>query len=338
MDGESRGAEISVYLSFCGSVPHGFDRKGFRVTVKKLAADLLKEHYPDAVQSIQLSEWTTWQVGGPAVSIVVSSTGMLSDLLGVLRQEGIQWFLIGRGSNILASDDGCSEIVIRLAGDLASVRWEHSGSRWKISCGGGSRFPSLSGVACSKGASGLTFAIGIPGTVGGAVFMNAGAYGSSIQDILTEVDVVDSDGNERVIRNTECDFSYRSSRFQKEALIVTGAMFLLNEADPSTLKLEARRVLQMRREKFPLEYPNAGSVFRKPFEGPPPGTLIEDSGLKGRTVGGAMVSEKHANFIVNTGQASSNDILKLVDVVREEVFSMSGILLKEEIRYLGRRG
>jgi len=93
--------------------------------VKKLAADLLKEHYPDAVQSIQLSEWATWQVGGPAVSIVVSSTGMLSDLLGVLRQEGIQWFLIGRGSNILASDDGCSEIVIRLAGDLASVRWEH---------------------------------------------------------------------------------------------------------------------------------------------------------------------------------------------------------------------
>ncbi len=168
--------------------------------------------------------------------------------------------------------------------------------------------------------------------------MNAGAYGSSIKDILTEVDVVDSDGNERVIRKAECGFSYRSSRFQKEPLIVTGAMFQLNEADPAALRSEARRILQMRREKFPLEFPNAGSVFRKPFEGPPPGKLIEDSGLKGRAVGGAMVSEKHANFIVNTGHASSYDILKLVNVVREEVFSMSGILLKEEIRYLGRGG
>lgn len=306
--------------------------------MNKYATDLLNERYPDAVRSIQLSEWTTWQVGGPAISIVVSSTGMLSDLLGVLQQEGIPWFLIGRGSNILASDDGCSSIIIRLAGDLASARWEHSGSRWKLSCGGGTRFPSLSGVACSKGASGLTFAIGIPGTVGGAVFMNAGAYGSSIKDMLTEVDVVDSDGNERVIKNAECGFSYRSSRFQKEALIVTGAMFLLNEDDPAVLRSEARRILQMRREKFPLEYPNAGSVFRRPLEGPPPGKLIEDSGLKGRAVGGAMVSEKHANFIVNTGHASSSDILNLVNVVREEVFSMSGILLKEEIRYLGRRG
>lgn len=306
--------------------------------MNKIAADLLKERYPDAVRSIRLSEWTTWQVGGPAISIVVSSTGMLSDLLGVLRQEGMEWFLIGRGSNILASDDGCSSIIIRLAGDLASVRWEHSGSRWKLSCGGGTRFPSLSGVACSKGASGLAFAIGIPGTVGGAVFMNAGAYGSSVSDMLTEVDVVDSDGNVRVIRKAECGFSYRSSRFQKEPFIVTGAMFQLNEADPAALRSEARRILQMRRDKFPLEFPNAGSVFRRPFEGPPPGKLIEDSGLKGRAVGGAMVSEKHANFIVNTGNASSADILKLVDVVREEVFSMSGILLKEEIRYLGRRG
>ncbi len=303
--------------------------------MNKGVADLLRGRYPDAVRSIQLSEWTTWQVGGPAIAIVVSSRGMLSDLLGILRQEGLSWFLLGRGSNILASDNGCSEIIIRLAGDLASVRWEHSGSGWRLSCGGGTRFPSLSGVACSKGASGLAFAIGIPGTVGGAIFMNAGAYGSSISDMLTEVDVVDSEGNERVIRNTECGFSYRSSRFQREALIVTGAKFLLKEADPAELRSEARRILQLRRDKFPLEYPNAGSVFRRPFEGPPPGKLIEDSGLKGRAVGGAMVSEKHANFIVNNGHASSSDILNLMNVVREEVLRKSGILLKEEIRYLG---
>ncbi len=300
-------------------------------------ADLLRGRFPDAVRSIQLSKWTTWQVGGPAISIVVSSRGMLSDLLGILRQEGLSWFLLGSGSNILASDNGCSEIIIRLAGDLAAVRWEHSGSVWRLSCGGGTRLPSLSGVACSKGASGLAFAIGIPGTVGGAIFMNAGAYGSSISDMLTEVDVVDSDGNERVIRNTECCFSYRSSRFQKEALIVTGTTFLLNEADPAELRSEAKRILQLRRDKFPLEYPNAGSVFRRPIEGPPPGKLIEDSGLKGRAVGGAMVSEKHANFIVNNGHASSSDILNLMNVVREEVLRKSGILLKEEIRYLGWR-
>lgn len=298
---------------------------------------LLTEHFSHSVRSIQLSEWTTLRIGGPAVSVVVSSIGMLSDLLGVMKRESVPWFVLGRGSNVLASDRGCREIIIILKGELADVQWELIENRWSLNCGCGKRLPSLSGAACCRGAAGLTFAVGIPGTVGGAVFMNAGAYGNAISDLLSEVRVIDPNGDEKVLNNADCGFSYRSSRFQNELSIITGVELMLEKGDPDMLRSEAHRVLQLRREKFPLEYPNAGSVFRRPDGGVPPGKLIEDAGLKGRTVGGAMISFRHANFIVNTGGASSSDVMALVETIREGVHAMSGIVLDEEIRYLGRR-
>jgi len=297
----------------------------------------LREHFPANVGIYQLSEMTTWKTGGPAVSVTVTSSGMLADLLGLTFREGIPWFILGQGSNVLASDSGCSEVIIRLAGRMEETEWQPSEKGWTLCTGGGVHLPKLSGVACSRGASGLEYAIGIPGTVGGAVFMNAGAYGNSISDCLNRVSVLDCRGSENIFDVDECCFGYRTSRFQNEKMIITEVEISLGIDDPAVLRSEGKRILSLRRSKFPLKYPNAGSVFRRPDEGIPPGKLIEDAGLKGRTAGGAQVSEKHANFIINTGDASSYDIVELIEIVRESVFSFSGIMLKEEIRYLGRR-
>ncbi len=298
---------------------------------------LLSEHFPSDVEIMQLSELTTWRTGGPAVSVTVTSSGMLADLLGLTFGEGIPWFILGQGSNVLASDTGCEEVIIRLSGNLAKTFWRPLENSWILKSGGGVHLPSLSGAACSRGASGLEFAIGIPGTVGGAVFMNAGAYGSAVSDRLKRVSVLDFRGSEDIIDRDECCFGYRFSRFQDEKSVITGVEMLLEFDDPDVLRSEGKRILDLRRKKFPLQYPNAGSVFRKPEKSVSPGKLIEDAGLKGRRAGGAMVSEKHANFIINTGDATSADIAELIEIVREVVFSFSGILLKEEIRYLGRR-
>lgn len=262
---------------------------------------------------------------------------MLADLLGLTFSEGIPWFILGQGSNVLASDAGCEEVIIRLSGDLAKTSWYSLKNGWILKSGGGVHLPSLSGAACSRGASGLEFAIGIPGTVGGAVFMNAGAYGNSISDFMKSVSVLDFRGSENIIDRDECCFEYRFSRFQSEKTVITEVEMLLGVDDPNVLRSEGKRILDLRRKKFPLQYPNAGSVFKKPEEGVPPGKLIEDAGLKGKTAGGAMVSEKHANFIINTGGATSANIIELIEIVREAVLSRSGILLKEEIQYLGRR-
>ena len=298
---------------------------------------MLSEHFHRDVAILQLRELTTWQTGGPAVCVTVTSAGMLADLLGLTAGEGIPWFILGLGSNVLASDEGCREVIIRLSGAMAQTVWHRSGNSWDLKIGGGVHLPSLSGAACSRGASGLAFAIGIPGTVGGAVFMNAGAYGNSVADSLKSVTVLDYEGSASIIPVEECCFGYRSSRFQKERTIITGATMSLESRDPDVLRSEGKRILDLRRKKFPLQHPNAGSVFRKPDEGISPGKLIEDAGLKGRTVGGAEVSRRHANFIINTGKATSDDIAELIDIVRESVLASSGMLLKEEIRYLGLR-
>ncbi|MFO8182971.1 MAG: UDP-N-acetylmuramate dehydrogenase [Candidatus Aegiribacteria sp.] len=298
---------------------------------------LIEENCPGAAERVLLSSLTTWRTGGPAVSVQVRSEEMLAGLLELAWREGIPWYVLGRGSNVLADDRGCEELVIRLGGQLHRSRWNRNGGYWTLRSGAGVRLPSMSGAACTRGASGLEFAVGIPGTVGGALFMNAGAYGSRISNPLVRLTALDRKGSRHIIEEKDCRFGYRSSRFQEEDWIITGAEFRLEREDPALLRREARRILQVRRDKFPLEYPNAGSVFRKPPEGIPPGKLIEDAGLKGLSAGGAMVSPKHANFIVNTGTATSKDIAELVNRVREAVLARTGITLKEEIRYLGRK-
>ncbi|OPL18754.1 MAG: hypothetical protein AVO35_13220 [Candidatus Aegiribacteria sp. MLS_C] len=298
-------------------------------------AELLRRELHGPVGTVDLGRLTTWRTGGPALAAAVSSVAELSFVLRACADMEVPWFVLGLGSNILASDSGCRRLVIRLSGAMRSHSWSDRDGVPVLRCGAGAHLPSLSGAACTRGAAGLEFAVGIPGTVGGAVFMNAGAYGGSMSMLVSAVTVLDSDGRQRIIPVEECGFDYRRSRFQEERTVIAETELRLEPGDPSELRSEARRVLELRRSRFPLDLPNAGSVFRKPFGEAAPGRLIEDAGLKGRREGGAMVSPLHANFIVNTGNATSADIRRLIDLVRDAVYRNSGVILEEEIRYLG---
>ncbi len=288
---------------------------------------------PGRFEVIQLSEFTTWGIGGPSASIAVNSPDELIQTVELLSIRSIPWVVMGRGSNTLAPTEGWHGVVIFLRGAFSEFSFDGS----VISAGAGAHLPGLAGTACSRGLTGLVFAVGIPGTVGGALFMNAGAYGSSISDFVEEVRVLRPDGSIDYLTSEGCGFGYRSSLFQKNGSIILGTVLKLSEGFRSgnELRREAREILQLRREKFPLHAPNAGSVFRRPDSGPPPGKLIEDCGLKGYRMGGAMVSTVHANFIENTGGATSSDVMNLIDHVVEKVRQASGITLKREIRQLG---
>ncbi len=288
---------------------------------------------PGKLEIITLSEFTTWQIGGEVVSITVFSLSELAETVLFLKSNSIPWQVLGKGSNTLAPTEGWSGVVVILSGELA----EFSFNGKFLRAGGGAHLPAMAASACSHGLSGLVFAVGIPGTSGGAVFMNAGAYGSSISDFVHKITAVHSDGNIEYLSSKDCGFGYRFSNFQKNGSIVAEVTLELLEGISSKeeLQRDARRILQKRRDSFPLYAPNAGSVFRRPDNGPPPGKLIEDCGLKGVKIGGAMVSFTHANFIENTGGATCEDVLDLIQLVIGKVKEISGITLRTEVRVLG---
>ncbi len=288
---------------------------------------------PEKFKVINLSDYTTWGIGGPSASVVVRTENELVDTVGFLNEESIPWIVLGRGSNMLAPTEGWSGVVIFLKGHFSEYFFKEE----RLTAGGGAHLPSVAGAACTKGLAGLVFAVGIPGTIGGAVYMNAGAYGSSISDFVEKVRVFHSNGLIEYLTPEECGFKYRFSSFQKSDSIVLSAELKLfkNQKSSKKLRREVREILQLRRLKFPLHAPNAGSVFRRPDFGPPPGKLIEDNGLKGYTIGGAMVSRVHANFIENTGRATSSDVMNLIELIINEVEKASGITLVREIRKLG---
>ncbi|NLI03524.1 MAG: UDP-N-acetylmuramate dehydrogenase [Candidatus Fermentibacter daniensis] len=296
--------------------------------------DALATAFPGCVKVMALSSLTTWRIGGEAAVIEARSAGMLADILGRARELGVEVFLLGRGSNLLVSDDGYDGLVVRLAGDFGMVSWTRGGDGWLVSAGAAVTLPGLAGAACMKGAAGLEFAVGIPGSLGGAVFMNAGAYGGSMADRGVSVEVLDGNGF-RTMDRAACGFGYRASFFQDSDALVLSVLLSLDSGDRDRLMESASATLRKRRESFPLDLPNAGSVFRRVEGAPPPGKLIEDAGLKGRRVGGAMISKLHANFIVNAGGASSSDVFGLIHDAGRVVYDASGVSLREEIRYLG---
>lgn len=290
---------------------------------------------PDRFHVIELAEYTTWGIGGPTAAAAVGTVEELMSTVKLLAENALMWTVLGKGSNTLAPTEGWQGVVILLEGELA----EFSFNGTLLTAGGGAHLPSMSGAACSLGLEGLVFAVGIPGTTGGAVFMNAGAYGSSISERVEEVRALHPGGLIEYLTAEDCSFGYRSSRFQKEDLIIFNVVLRLSERTGGSSELcrEARKILQLRRRKFPLHAPNAGSVFRRPDNGPPPGKLIEDCGLKGYRLGGAMVSPVHANFIENIGNATSSDVMRLIELITDRVREASGITLKREIRKLGER-
>lgn len=282
-------------------------------------------------RDVLLSKHTTYKVGGKAKLMVYpKNVECLVKLLKLIKMHDIRYKVLGLGSNVLFSDKIFDGVIIRLS-ELDEV--EFFGNN-KIRVGAGYSLMKLSLLAARKGLAGLEFASGIPGTVGGAVFMNAGAYKSDMGYVVTEVKVLTPDFNIITLENKEMNFHYRSSFLQKHPdYICLEAVIKLEKGDKNALDEVIKERRQRRMESQPLEYPSAGSVFRNP-EGMFAGKLIEDLGLKGKTIGGAMVSEKHANFIINYKKAKSSDVKKLIELVHQKVLEEYDVDMKIEQEFV----
>lgn len=281
-----------------------------------------------------MAKHTTFRIGGPAECYAVTDDASeIQALVNLCREEGVSYTVIGNGSNLLVSDDGVKGLVIRLEGS----RMEEAGSgdgtvHFRVSAG-----TLLSGFAksvCRDGYTGLEFATGIPGSVGGALVMNAGAYGGEIKDCLVTADVLTKDGQVLSLSAEQLDLSYRHSNVTEREYIVLSAVFALRKGDPGAIKETVDDLAAKRKDKQPLEYPSAGSTFKRP-EGYFAGKLIDDCGLRGFTVGGAQVSEKHCGFVINRGGATADDVLGLIGAVQRKVLDRFGVLLEPEVRFLG---
>lgn len=279
-----------------------------------------------------MSLHTSFRTGGPAeVFIKAESTENIISTIDIAKKYNKQYIITGNGSNILVKDGGIDGIVINIGNEMSKIKCDGT----KIYAQAGAMLSALATAAADEELTGLEFASGIPGTVGGAVFMNAGAYDGEIKDVIEYADVIDSEGNTHRLIKDELELSYRHSVIAEKNMIVVGAMFNLNKGIKKNITDKMADFAKRRRDKQPLNYPSAGSTFKRP-EGYFAGKLIEDSGLKGKTVGGAQVSEKHAGFVVNIGNATSSDIIALMDGCIETVYNKFGVKLEPEVRILGK--
>ena len=276
---------------------------------------------------------TTWRIGGPADLLVQpESVEELQEAIQMAEQSDTPYYVIGGGSNLLVADEGIAGTVIQLGGSLTGLQITDK----YIIAEAGVPLPVLARKAAEYGLSGLEFAAGIPGSVGGAVVMNAGAYQGQISDVIRQVVCCNASGQLVTLDAEACEFSYRNSRFKKNRdLIIVSVKMELTPGDKEKIQEQMKKNTASRKEKQPVEYPNAGSIFKNPA-GDAAGRLIELVGAKGWRQGDAMVSEKHSNFIVNLGSATSEDVLKLVNRVKQAVYTKTGVLLEEEILFLGR--
>ena len=284
-------------------------------------------------ENVPLSRKTSFKTGGVAdAGVYPESVEDFSAALDVLRTLDIPVYVMGRGSNLLVNDNGFRGAVV-FTERLASVDFDGN----TVTVGAGAGLTSLSRQAGDRGLSGLEFACGIPGSVGGGVVMNAGAYDGEISDVFLSC-ICYSPGKKLFrVEKADADFSYRHARFLSRGETVLESSFLLKEGERDQIKLREEELLFKRRDKQPLEYPSAGSAFKRP-EGYFAARLIDEAGLKGYSIGGAQVSEKHAGFIINRENATSAELLSLFRYVRESVLKASGVLLEPEVRYLGEEG
>ena len=282
-------------------------------------------------KDVPLSKHTTYKVGGKAkVMVYPKNVDNLIKLMKILKSQNIKHKVLGLGSNVLFSDDVYDGVIIRLS-ELDNLEFF---GRNKVRVGAGYSLMKLSLLTARKGLAGLEFASGIPGTVGGAVFMNAGAYKSDMGYVVTEVKVLTPELKIITLENKEMNFHYRTSFLQTHpGYICLEAVLKLTKGDKNALDEVIKERRQRRMESQPLEYPSAGSVFRNP-EGMFAGKLIEDLGLKGKTIGGAMVSEKHANFIINYKKAKGSDIKKLIELVHQKVLEEYDVDMKIEQEFV----
>ncbi|MED4226086.1 UDP-N-acetylmuramate dehydrogenase [Neobacillus cucumis] len=284
-------------------------------------------------QNEPLLNHTTIKIGGPAdLFVEPSSIDNLKKVMEVIEKNGVQWRAIGRGSNLLVSDKGIEGVVIKLGQGLDHLHINET----EITVGGGYSLVSLATSISKKGMTGLEFASGIPGSVGGAVYMNAGAHGSDISKILAKAHILFADGSMEWLTNEEMEFSYRTSILQKKRPgIVLEAIFNLEMGDRAAIVSQMQKNKDYRKETQPWNFPCAGSIFRNPLPNYA-GKLIEDAGLKGFSIGGAKISEMHGNFIVNAGNATAKDVLSLIQHVKETIFNLYGVKMETEVEIIGR--
>jgi UDP-N-acetylmuramate dehydrogenase len=284
-----------------------------------------------------MAKLSTLRVGGPAEAVIYpESEGGLVGLIAALQENAVPWLVIGRGSNILASDAGVAGVVIVLGRDFGGIRELSPG---KIIVEAGCSLAKLTSWCAKRGLTGLEFAVGIPGSIGGAVKMNAGAWGMAISDVIEAVRLLNicRDGSEdeskvKVIPLTKSDFTYRAWRRSANG-IITAAVFRLEKGLPEDILERGQELLQQRQAKQPKGVASAGSFFKNP-PGKAAGRLIEKAGLKGVAIGGAMVSEVHANFLVNTGGAKAGDFVELMHLVQEKVLEKFAVKLEPEVKFM----
>lgn len=273
---------------------------------------------------------TSFRAGGEADWYVKPESP--EELLRVTKEckkAGVPWYVVGNGSNLLVSDTGYQGVIISMEG-FDELNTEGS----ILTAGSGVPLFRAANTACREGLSGLEFAAGIPGSVGGAAAMNAGAYGSEMKDVIHSLTVLTADGGVRTLMREELSFGYRESSISREGMLVLMAEFALSPGDTGAVREQMEELSRKRREKQPLEYPSAGSTFKRPA-GSFAGKLIEEAGLKGLRSGGAMVSEKHAGFVINYENASASDIYRLCREVQKRVKEHAGVELELEVRLLG---
>ena len=295
--------------------------------LQELCADLeivFKENVP-------MSALTTFKIGGAARFYAEADNSFhLSKLVKLCNETGLKYIVIGKGSNIIVNDNGLDMLVIRLTGELAKITRLDDRT---LHCGAGMSLMGLCREAENLSLSGLEFAWGIPGSVGGAAFMNAGAYGGEMKDVVMSVTHIDRDGKIGTIKSGSLDFGYRTSVYRQNGFTIIGVTVRLRLDNRTEIRNRMDDFMGRRKDKQPLEYPSAGSVFRRPV-GAFAGGLIEQCGLKGRSVGGAQVSTKHAGFIINTGSATAEDVKQLIKLVQDTVKKETGFVLEREVIYL----
>ncbi len=283
----------------------------------------------EAEFNVPLKKFTTFKIGGNASLLVTpKSDDALSKILNKCQELNLRTVILGNGSNMLVSDDGVDAVVILMLRDDGEISLLDG---YKIKCHAGVSLTKVCRFALENSLTGLEFAFGIPGSVGGGVYMNAGAYGGEIKDVIVECEYMTPDGKIHTMSKDEMGLGYRKSVFNSNNCVILSATFLLKKDEKELIKERMNDFLSRRKSKQPLEYPSAGSTFKRP-EGYFAGALIEQSGLKGFSIGGAQVSEKHAGFVVNKGDATAKDVVDLVEYIKKKVMEDSGVELEPEIK------
>ena len=294
----------------------------------KLAA-IVREEQVQKEEPMQ--KHTTFRVGGPADYFVMpESREQVQKVVALCKEENIPYYIVGNGSNLLVSDQGYHGVIIQIGKKMSRI--EVDGEQIRVQAG--ALLSAVANLALENDLTGFEFAAGIPGSFGGACVMNAGAYGGEMKDVLLSVTVLTPEGEFLTIPKEKLELGYRTSVIEKKHYMVLEAVIGLKEGDPKEIKILMDDLRQRRIDKQPLEYPSAGSTFKRP-EGYFAGKLIQDSGLKGYSVGDAQISEKHSGFVINRGNASAKDVLSLIEHVQETVKEKFGVHLETEVKRIG---